>query len=55
MQNYISGDLKFVSAVVAGSVHNKQDQLLGILPQFRTLGPATPASATGHKQAFPTF
>jgi hypothetical protein len=30
MQNYISGDLKFVSAVVAGSVHNKQDQLLGI-------------------------
>ena len=30
MQYYIGGDLKFVSAVVAGSVHNKQDQLLGI-------------------------
>ena len=27
MQNYISGDLKFVSAVVAGSVHNKQKNL----------------------------
>ena len=31
MQNDIGGDLEFVAAVIAGSVHNKQDQLLRIL------------------------
>ena len=30
MQNDIGGDLEFVAAVIAGSVHKKQDQLLVI-------------------------
>jgi hypothetical protein len=28
MQDDIGGDLEFVAAVIAGSVHKKQDQLL---------------------------
>ena len=30
MQNDVSRDFEFVTVVIAGSVHNKQDQLLGI-------------------------
>ena len=30
MQNDIGGDLEFVAAVIAGSVHNKQDEIPGI-------------------------
>ena len=30
MQDDIGGDLEFVAAVIAGSVHKKQDQFLGI-------------------------